>query len=465
MTEMRRGVFGGDTVKARMSRAAIKTAAFACAQVIAFGGGAIASEKPEPSHSEVPTTRIVETSVIIEYPKGSRVDYTAEDVKNEMQKADEALTSSTSGAVSFEDAVDISYRSDLPQGDASPETDAVTPCYTPEQIKGIHAAHRFEHHLGDTAFTLLILNGVKSCGQYGALADWKENISTYNLFNSGVVVHEFGHSPLAGNNKHVARVDCIQKTADGTKDTDRVLPVAYSTADIGEKIAAGCGPLLTKDGKFNAYSANESVMGEKRNLVGEQAFMPAELARIAPERFTIDTVGAHSGRHYLGLEADQSIGVKLYLPDNHPLKKINPSIKSIVFGLRRDDDLRTGADSVNSQMSIQAVAQGDWQNYVLNTEMFVDLKDPNLCELSTLQVDSDVDFYDAPIIYSDTSMDTVVSIGRDPQEGNRPYVQMDSFAATAEKRSLLKQETDKRRTMIFGDQANTGSSALLPILR
>lgn len=451
----KRGEISREAITSRVSQVAKKVAALACAQIVIFGGSASALEHTDPATEIPPTTRVIKTDVIMQYPQGFRVDYTEDTLRNELRKADELLTFSTRGTVTLDDDVDVRVRGDVPQGDDAAEANIMIPCYTSEQIEGIHEAHRLEYNLGESAFTLLVLNGAKSCDDYGALADWDENISTYNSISSGVILHEFGHSPLAGNNKHAAALSCIEKNgSDG--EGDPMLPIAFSAADIGEKIAAGCGPRLTEQGDTDIYSAPESVMGNKQGFFRQQVFLPPELARIAPEWFDIKTVGPQSGRHYLDTDAGSTIGVKLYLPETHPLKKIDPTIKNIVFGLQLNNfggknELVTGPDA---KKAVVVVAEGEGQSYVLDTELFNKLEPPRICNPYYDDVDSKYDYIDKPIIYTDKTMDTVVSIGRDRENNDKPFVQLESFAATADKRERLKRELDKRRLMIFGDKAH-----------
>lgn len=451
--------FGKKTFAALVAQAALlsgpSTAATMKSTAAEFGQG-----------PNVLPTKIVDLDVtMVDAGTGGAQKYTKDHVMTVLDEADTAINVATAGSVKFGD-ITVDSTTLRPQGKTTSTTRKPSEqCYTDGQLLelGRLREERRKQQLGTHAMTLLVLNERSSCTPAGGAAFMGTDISYYNQLYPKVVPHELGHN---WGNGHQLMVDCtVPERREHGEEGWRYR--FFHAEPIQASITNGCGLRYHLDGEVDNYASIKSVMGSGDVSLLRQFYLPHELHRIYPGRFHMMELSpdAPYGKYYLSMSEGGIGGVKIPLKAKNPLdgehvlnqmEQLPDSerITHIAFELQYSEQDRHAEGPIDitnpyADAAIYPVALGQTQSYRIDTQLFGRLPDYPLACYDGEPRRSPPSYIVEPIVYIDSQLDIIVSIGRD---GAQPYVLVQKPSESREKLAQLQKEVAYRNKLIFTEQ-------------
>lgn len=187
-----------------------------------------------------------------------------------------------------------------------------------------------------------------------------------------VVAHETGH------NRGLDHVTSLTKKTIYHKLQDREINLELNDIsgylDDGMKVANNPYEESIGDGaqlySRDNYGYMGSVMGKGAGYFEMSMFTPSELSTLAPERFQIIPVDKSGNVQAVGYEQGTPVGVRIQLPDHHPLQKIDSTIHTVVVALDIESAYNKNHDEApaldNRQYGFNIIAIGQDQQYVID---------------------------------------------------------------------------------------------------
>ena len=137
-----------------------------------------------------------------------------------------------------------------------------------------------------------------------------------NELSSGTINHEIGH--ILGFPHHTE----IRQTRKGG------MPYVFTKQEIGERLNHPDFDVARRpDGSVNEYAATTSVMGGGHGSATEM-YHPLELAEIVDD-VHVPLIGTEPAEYSISVHDKGNRGLKLSLPRNHPLRKIDADMEAI----------------------------------------------------------------------------------------------------------------------------------------
>lgn len=409
-------------------------------------------------------TKIVDLNVVVvDAGTGGARKYTNDHVMTVLHETDAAINIATAGSVKFGD-ITLESTTLAPQGKTASDVKKPSePCYTGSQLFELGRQQEQKRQLGAQAMTLLVLNERNDCGGGGAAAFMGTGISFYNNFYPRVVAHELGHN---WGNGHQLSVDCT--VPERREHGEEGWRYQFLRAEpIQDSIASGCGLRYRLDGEVDNYASTKSVMGSGDVSLLRQLYLPHELNRIYPGRFPMTELSpdAPYGKYYLSMSEGGIGGVKIplkaknSLDGEHILNRMerlpdDERITHIAFELQYNEQNRGTEGFIDitnpyADAAIYPVALGQMQSYRIDTQLFDRLPDYPLACYAGESRYTPPSYIAEPIIYIDSQLDIVVSIGRD---GAQPYVLVQKPSESREKLAQLQKEVEYRNKLTFPEQ-------------
>ena len=321
-------------------------------------------------------------------------------------------------------------------------------CYDGEAVKNTERAYRRANDLGSRAVIALVAENTPLCSSSGAYATqsdgrsmlvFQRGMTAYipdkgseiqssktqkdNALSASLIAHEFGHLWRLG---HATEIKCArQKNGLTAKDINQL---------------ATCEPLsLTKTNKYayGQYDTEQTSMGMRpSHLLPGGTYALPELAKLDPKNFLIQKVDNFQPAEYeLSTEANHPKGIRIDLPNDHPLKNIDPTITQLVIGFdtapRVYSDTPVGNPHINRDKYLDVATYAvstnkgnDVATYLIETSDISNF--PNKSSVDTLRtwmsernltseaaLPIDIKAWYEQIIYLDTKNDAAITIRRD----------------------------------------------------
>lgn len=383
-------------------------------------------------------------------------------IRDSLQNTSEKIEFATDDAASLGGDAPIHHISATPDGRGESNGKA---CFTGEQTRQFHDEWRANRNLGKTSIVSLVFSGAADCsshvkigpGRWPAAAYKTESEGQpYLVFNSvsnlGAMAHELGHTVLP----HARQLNIVNERGSSYSWID--------TADFDDQNYVRPYGMVLKAGEPKTaideknlkweYSAKDSIMGSADIDKRPMLFTAGELAEIAPNRFSILDVPNVPADYELSMQEGGSIGIRLALPADHELKKIDKGISSIIVGLqvRYPDEIAKPIKSIddpNAEWRIIVTAKGADATYVLgHSEMYdynIDSLKPD-ARLDAILDQNSKRLTDTPpdesFVYLDSESDIAVTSYR--SRDGKAMVRVGDSKTTAHIRQLRKQELDRR---------------------
>lgn len=335
-----------------------------------------------PEHQEL-------TVVAVSDPLRKDQSYSVDGIRYGFNKAGESISNQTFGSHSLE-VKETDQVSALPdtRDDSDPRKSKQVRCYTGNQLKKIEfdASLRQRVKLGTIATTAIVLQNTPMCN-VGVSAvktstfDGRPvtfyNPGVYDKSNrharrlsASVVAHEMGHT---WGLSHTTDIDCMVRKFDengysivGTqKDYFHFYPV--------DTLIKKCGPLLDERSNERFEYGSFSTVMSARTELSPGPYSIDDLAKIDPKDYVLESRENIYGVYRLSSKPGEVHGIKLMVPDTHPLKKVDPTIDHITIGLQIEYWMSNAAYEAQDYgreglgWSIQTFAGARFQTYRIVT--------------------------------------------------------------------------------------------------
>jgi len=240
-------------------------------------------------------------------------------------------------------------------------------CYSLEDMKTVSEKTRKQKNIPSSSLLHIVLTQKPSClngaAAYAAVGS-KDKFNVYNPGyasgenGAGIIIHEYGHQRGL---PHTADLVCKDKNITKKIGDELVTVTKKANAQIEgfrDFAERGCGHKKKPITGDPYLYADNMVMGAMLPAIDFSPFSYKDLHGLNPERFTYRTIPAEKGQYELSGKQGGLYGLELKLPDNDPLKQIDPTIGRLGFGLGRMNSwLKPDPTLINNTIDTYAIAE------------------------------------------------------------------------------------------------------------
>ena len=225
------------------------------------------------------------------------------------------------------------------------EIDGHTKCYTNKDLAEIEKYAKNKSPDGSVA---IILSGADLCktrtDTIAAAAYAREDLMVFaqqspgqTYFGTELLLHESMHTKKMNRVSHEAKLVCDSPDfPNGRED--------YSPTFTPFSASSGCRPMRNKDGTLDMYASNRTIMSGRREVnsnspdtITSTSFSTIDRKIASPDSFNIAPANLVINSSYnLSAEKNHLNGIYIPIPEDHPLKAINPSIDRLVVAAELD---------------------------------------------------------------------------------------------------------------------------------
>lgn len=232
--------------------------------------------------------------------------------------ADLALSETTDNEISLPNDLSIEYLEVTP----TKKVDGMR-CYDHRELKAVDARVS-----GDGV--LALLDETPGCLEIPAKDGFSASAWAYDdtktaVFGNkspllpGIINHELGH--ILGLTHHT---EICQRQKEGE-------PYVFNYQEIGERLdSSDFDVARRRNGSVDEYAATTSVMGNGRGGSATEVYHPLELAKIKDDVHA-PFIGVEPSEYSINIHGEGNRGLKLALPDDHPLRKVDADMKAVSF--------------------------------------------------------------------------------------------------------------------------------------